>query len=199
MAGLLAAVMAVVTLYCLARALLPDRRPTDHGRDLDGWHAVMAGVMAAMLLVTWTRAPSVVALVVFVAGLGWATSHAVRRAGRAAYLRLGVGCAAMAAMLLPVATASAASAADAGTPSMPGMAGMAGMDHSAHTHAAAPADAGLVPPTMVLGALLVALGLLLVVRLVGSLRAATPVTARLDACCDVAMAAAMGYMLVLML
>ncbi len=50
----------------------------------------------------------------------------------------------MAAMLLPVATASAAPAADAGTPSMAGMAGMAGMDHSAHTHAAAPADAGLV-------------------------------------------------------
>jgi len=155
--------------------------------------------MAAMLLVTWTRAPSVVALVVFVAGLGWASSHAVRRAGRAAYLRLGVGCAAMAAMLLPVATASAAPAADAGTPSMPGMAGMAGMDHSAHTHAAAPADAGLVPPTVVLGAQRAHQPDHEQEAERDQQRAATPVTARLDACCDVAMAAAMGYMLVLML
>lgn len=202
MAGLLAAVMAAVTLYCLARALLPAVRAPDHGRDLDGWHAVMAAAMVAMLLLTWTRATSVVALVVFVAGLGWATSHAVRRAGRAAYLRLALGCAAMAAMLLPAATASAAPVADAGTQPTAGMAGMAdmpGMDHAAHTHATSTADAGLVPPTVVLGALLVALGLLLVVRLLGSLRAATPVIARLDACCDVAMAAAMGYMLVLML
>ena len=114
-----------------------------------------------------------VALVVFVAGLGWATSHAVRRAGRAAYLRLGVGCAAMAAMLLPAATASAAPVADAGTQSMAGMAAMAGHGPLAHAAAVAPADAGLVPSTVVLGVLLVALGLLLVVRLVESAARAT--------------------------
>ncbi len=205
MAGLLAASMVVVLLYCLARAVLPALRPTDHGRDLDAWHVVMAVAMAAMLLLSWTKPVSVAGLAVFVVGLGWAASHAVRRAGRAAYLRLGVGCAAMAAMLLPVATASAAPAVAGTSSATTAGTGMGGMDmtgagHSMHHGSAAVlADPGLVPPTAVLGLLLAALGVLLVVRLRGSLRAASPVTARLDACCDVVMAGAMGYMLVLML
>lgn len=76
--------------------------------------------MAAMLLVLFGRAFSVLVLGVFVAGLGWALSHGFRRTTRAAYLRLAVGCAAMTVMLLPAATASAASTASANAPTTPG-------------------------------------------------------------------------------
>ena len=185
MAGLLAAAMVVVTLYCLARALLPGLRPTDHGRALDWWHAVMAGAMAAMLLLPLGTPLSVVGVVVFVAGLGWALSHAVRRAARSAYLGVGAGCAAMAVMLLPATTAEAVPAT--GAAAAPGM-------H--HSHATASATA--VPMPLLLGVLLVALSVVLAVRLVESLLPALPVPTRLDACCDVAMAVAMVYMLGLM-
>jgi hypothetical protein len=200
MAGLLAAVMVVVMLYCLARALLPVLGPTEHGRDVDVWHVLMAGAMAAMLLVDWSRPVSIVALAVFLVGVGWAVTGAVRRSTRPAYLRLAVGAGAMAVMLLPMATAEAAvpSAGDPGHAT--GMAGMAGMDHATHLHQSttSPADVGVAPPTALLVAALVALGVVLVLRLAGSLRPALPVPRRLDACCDVAMAVAMGYLLLMM-
>lgn len=208
MADLLAASMVVVVLYCLTRAFVPSLHCAHHRRDVDAWHVAMAGVMAAMLLVPSGRAFSVLALGVFVAGLGWALSHGVRRTTRAAYLRLAVGCAAMTVMLLPAATASAATTASANAPTMPG--GMHHMDHMDHMDQAMPAMAhaggdgatgssGLVPPTILLALLLAALGVVLVVRLLGSARRAGPLAVRLDAGCDVAMAAAMGYMLVLMI
>ena len=103
---------------------------------------------------------------------------------RAAYLRLGVGCAAMAAMLLPSATATAAAPP---------------MDHQHHDHLAAVGVAAMTPPPALLLVLLVGVGAILLVRLVGSLRRSTPLPGRLAACCDVAMAAAMGTMLVAML
>jgi len=195
MVGALAAVMVVVTLSCLARALLPALRPLDHGRDVDAWHVVMSAAMAAMLLFSWARPLSLLGLVVFVGGLAWATGHAAGRATRAAYLRVGVGCVAMAAMLLPPATASAAS------PAMPGgsMAGMTGMTQAVPTPGADRGDLGLAPPTALLALLLAALGFVLVVRLLVSFRTSSSVPARLEAGSDVAMAAVMGYLIVSML
>jgi hypothetical protein len=201
MAGPLAAVMVVVMLYCLGRALLPALGPAEHGRDVDVWHVLMAGAMTAMLLVGWSRTVSLVALAVFLVGVGWAVTGAVRRSARPAYLRLAVGAGAMAVMLLPMATAEATVPAG-GDPGhatgTTGMAGMAGMDHATHQPAANPVDPGLAPPTALLVAALAALGVVLVLRLAGSLRPALPVSRRLDACCDVAMAVAMGYLLLMM-
>ncbi len=202
MAGALAAVMVVVMLYNLAGALLPALRPLDHGRDVDAWHAVMAGAMAAMLITSWARPVSMVGLAAFVGGLAWALVHAAGHAAgqstRAAYLRIGVGCLAMAAMLLPPATASAASPSADGAVA-PGMAGMPGMGHAAPTLGAGRSDSGVLPPAVLLALVLAVLGVVLVLRLRGSLRTSTGIPARLDAVCDVAMAAAMGYMLALML
>ena len=57
----------------------------------------------------------------------------------------------------------------------------------------------MVPPTALLVALLAGVGAVLLVRLGGSLRRSVALPERLAACCDVAMAAAMGTMLVAML
>ncbi|MCW2792961.1 MAG: hypothetical protein JWO76_2059 [Nocardioides sp.] len=200
MAGLLGTCTVLVVLFCLTRSLVPSLRPPGHRLALDAWHVLMGAAMTAMLLAPLPRALSVVALGVFVAGLAAATVQAVARPGlRAAYARVGVGCVAMAAMLTPAATASAAGTAS-GPAETAGMPEMAGMDMSAHGHAmtASTNTAGLVPPTLLLAALAALLGGLLVVRLVVVLRRGAALQARLDACCDVAMAAAMGYMLLLM-
>ena len=71
MAVLLAALMATVVTYCLARAFVPALHDPAHARDVDLWHVVMGAGMVAMLLVTLTRAAAALALVVFVVGLGW--------------------------------------------------------------------------------------------------------------------------------
>ena len=192
MAALLAAAMAVVVTYCLARMLRPALHDPAHRRDLDLWHALMGVAMAAMLVVTYTRVASVVALAVFVVGLGWSVVRLSAAGARAAYLRLGLGCTAMAAMLVPAATTSAAAprAASAVAPSMP-------VDHVAHHGQAAPAGtASLVPPTLLVIALLAAFAVILVIRLAGTFREEATTAGRLAACCDAAMAAAMGYMLV---
>lgn len=194
MAGSLAALMAAVALYCLARLSVPALRARGERRDLDAWHGVMAAAMAVMLLVPPTRLPSVVGLGVFVVGVGWAAARGVRRANRRAYLGVGVGCAVMVAMLSPPATATAATRAvglDAlcgpvrGTHSPPAVATVA-VEHS-----------GIAPPTFIVAGLLLALGALLVLRLPGLLRRDAGVRARLEACCDLAMAGAMAYMLMM--
>ena len=119
MAVLLAALMATVVTYCLARAFVPALHDPAHARDVDLWHVVMGAGMVAMLLVTLTRAVAALALVVFVVGLGWSAVRLATSGARPAYLRLGVGCAAMAVMLLPTATAGAAAPADATTTTTP--------------------------------------------------------------------------------
>jgi hypothetical protein len=58
------------------------------------------------------------------------------------------------------------------------------------------ATAPLVPPSGLVIALLVAFAVILVFRLAGTFRGGETVAGRLAACCDVAMAAAMGFMLV---
>lgn len=192
MAGLLAASMVVVVLYCLARPFVPVLAAVPHHHALDLWHVLMGSAMAAMLLVPYSRALSIVALGVFGAGLGWSLVRLAGPVARAAYVRLAVGCAAMAAMLLPAATAAAATPASASHAMAGGdaMGAMAGMGSGAP---------GLAPPGALVVALLVALGVILAVRLVRVLRPAAAAATRLDACCDVAMSAAMGYLLLLML
>ena len=191
MAALLAAAMAVVVTYCLARMLRPVLRDPAHRLDLDGWHAVMGVAMAAMLVVTYTRVAALLALAVFAVGIGWSVLRVSSPGARAAYLRLGLGCTAMTAMLLPAATTSAAAplAAPAMAHSMP-------MAHAASHGQAAPAvTVSLAPPTVLVIALLAAFAVVLVIRLAGTFREGATVAGRLAACCDVAMAAAMGYML----
>ncbi|HET7821615.1 MAG TPA: DUF5134 domain-containing protein [Ornithinibacter sp.] len=191
MALLLAACMVVVVTYCLARMVRPSLRDPAHHADLDGWHALMGAAMAAMLVLTYAPVAALLALTVFVVGVGWSVVRLAAPEARAAYLRLGLGCSAMAAMLLPVATASAAEPA-----SVPAMVHAMPMDH-AHLAATTPTwTSPLAPPTLLVMALLTAFAVVLVVRLAGTFRAGETVAGRLAACCDVAMAAAMGYMLV---
>jgi hypothetical protein len=64
--------------------------------------------------------------------------------------------------------------------------------------AAATGSTTAVLPAALVAGLVVLVGLVLLVRLVGAVRATEGRNARLDACCDVAMAGAMGYMLLLM-
>ncbi len=198
MAGLLAAALVIVVLYCLARAFLPALRDTGHRRDLDAWHVAMGVAMVGMLLVPFPRSLSVLALPVFAAGLVWSLVQVSRRVSRPAYGRLAVGCVAMTAMLVPAASAVAAPPAGSGggapgtSPGMshdmsPGMSMPAG-------HSLAGLPAGLVP--VVLVAVLGAVALVGLVALVTVLRRG-PASVRRDASCDVAMAAAMGYMLLL--
>ena len=193
MALVLAAAMVVVVTYCLARMVRPSLRDPAHRADLDGWHALTGAAMAAMLVVSYTRAAALLALTVFVVGVGWSIMRFSAPGARAAYLRMGLGCAAMAAMLLPTATATAAA-----PPAAPAIAHAMPMGHVAHQVLPSPAaaTAPLVPPTLLVVALLTAFAVILVVRLTGTFREGEPVAARLAACCDVAMAAATGFMLV---
>lgn len=198
MALLLAAAMVVVVTYCLARMVRPSLRDPEHRRDLDGWHALMGVAMAAMLVITYTRVAAVLALTVFVVGVGWSVARLSAPGARTAYLRLGLGCTAMAAMLLPVATASSATALSA-----PSMAQAMPTAHAAHHVQTtltgvqpSPTGTAVVAPTVLVIALLAAFAVILVIRLAGTFRGGETAAGRLAACCDVAMAAAMGYMLV---
>jgi hypothetical protein len=98
----------------------------------------------------------------------------------------------MTAMLLPAATTSYAAPVAA-----PAMAHSMPMAHAApHAQAVPVGPVSLAPPTLLVIALLAAFAVVLVIRLAGTFREGATVAGRLAACCDVAMAAAMGYMLV---
>jgi hypothetical protein len=196
MAGVLAACVAVVVLYCFARAFTPALRGPEHRLDLDAWHVLMGVGMVAMLLAPFGRGLSVASLVVFVVGLAWALLRLAARATRTSYAVLAVGCLAMVAMVVPTATATATAAAPADQPMDMDMS----MDMGAGHHMSMPAvdgdSTGIVVPDPVIAGLLVALAVVVVVRLVSTARRTGP--ARLDACCDIAMAGAMAYLLVVM-
>ena len=194
MAAVLGVCMVAVVVYCLARSFVPALRPEGHRRDLDAWHVAMGGAMAAMLLFPQGRAFAVAGVVVFLVGVGWSCFRiSTQRRTRATYLRLGIGCAAMAVMLVPAATASVATAAPAAADD-----GHA-MHHHVHAagaeHATAPAGVLTVSPVLVV-VLLALLAAALGVRVLGVVRRGTPAQTRLDACCEVLMGAAMTWMLV---
>ena len=178
MAGLLAVTLVGVVLFCLARWLLPALRPAGHRHDLDAFHVAMGLAMVAMLLARPSRGLSILTVVVAAAALGWAVARLVRRSGRPAYLRLAAGSGAMLAMVLLPATAATAAAPHAG----------------GHGHGSGATGVALVVPLLLVALMVVAAGRML--DAAGSRRALPD---RLDACCDVAMASAMGYMLVVML
>ena len=192
---LLGVSMVAVALYCVARAFVPARRPDDHRRDLDAWHLVMAAAMAVMLLAGHSRTFAALGLLVFAVGLAWSGLRAVRRTGRAAYVRLGIGCAAMAAMLVPAATLAPATAApSAAAGDDPAM-------HHAmhHDHAAAASASGAGPmalPSLLVVLLLALVAVLVVARLLQVVRRGVPAAGRLDAGCEVLMGVAMTAMLV---
>ena len=179
MVGLLAAALVAVVLYCLARSVVPALRPAGHRRDLDAFHVGMGTAMIAMLVAPPSRTLSVLTVVVASAGIGWGLVRLLRRAD-AAYLRLAVGSGAMVGMVLLPATAATA----------------AGTAHAAGAHGHGGAVTG---PALVVPLLLVALMVVVAGRMLDAARSRATVPARLDACCDVAMAGAMGCMLVLML
>ena len=192
---LLGVSMVAVVLYCVARAFVPALRPDGHRRDLDAWHLVMAAAMAVMLLAGHGRTFAALGLLVFAVGLAWSGLRAVRRTGRAAYVRLGIGCAAMAAMLVPAATLAPATAATAAA---------AGHDHAMHhamhhDHAAAASTSGTAPlalPSLLVAVLLALVAVLVLARLLEVVRRGAPAAGRLDAGCEVLMGVAMTAMLV---
>jgi hypothetical protein len=193
MAGVLAACVAVVVLYCFARAFTPALRGPEHRLDLDAWHVLMGLGMVAMLLAPFGHALSVASLVVFAVGLAWSLLRLAGRATRTSYAVLAVGCLAMVAMVVPMATATA----DPPMDQPMDMTGMhMGAGHLMSMGAADGGSTGMVVPDLVLAGLLVALAVVVVVRLVTTARRTGP--ARLDACCDIAMAGAMAYLLVIM-
>jgi hypothetical protein len=195
MTGVLAACVVVVVLYCFARAVTPALRGPEHRLDLDAWHVLMGLGMVAMLLAPFGHALSVASLVVFAGGLAWSLLRLAGRATRTSYAVLAVGCLAMVAMVVPTATATADPLTDQPMDMSTGM--DMGAGHHLSTGAADAASTGIVVPDLVLAGLLVALAVVVVVRLVTTARRTGP--ARLDACCDIAMAGAMAYLLIVML
>jgi hypothetical protein len=190
----LAVATAAVGLYCLGCLVLRLPHLEDHPRDVVAWHVVMAVGMVVMLVASTGRAYAWGALAAFVVGILWALARLARRPARAAYLRLGVGCAAMVAMLLPAAAPATAAA---------GSAQVAGQAHHAHLVGTGAVtgggDPGTAPPAFVLVALLMALALAVAHGVVRAVRAPERLRSRLDTGCDVVMATVMGTMLWLML
>jgi hypothetical protein len=88
-----------------------------HSWDLLAWHGLCGAAMLAMLLVALPSWTVLVGPLVFGAGVVWAAGHVVRRERTAAYVRVGLCCAAMLVMVVPAWSTSG----DHGT-TMPGMA-----------------------------------------------------------------------------
>jgi hypothetical protein len=171
----LAAALAAVVAYCLVRAVVPALRGSDHHGDVDVWQVTLGVAMIAMLVAPSSGALSTVTLLASAAGVGWALVRLARRATRPAYLRLAVGSAAMVAMVLLPSTAATAA--------------------TTHGHGGVVATGpGMLVPVLVLLLMAVLAG-----RMLDAVGTARPLPDRLDAWCDVAMAGAMGYLLVLML
>jgi hypothetical protein len=174
----LAAALLLVVLYCAARSVWVrrgDQAGDGHHRDLDVWHVLMGTAMLAMLLGWWPDGATVPILVLSALAVGWGLRSLQRTASAAAYARLAVGGAAMAVMA-PLAHPT--------TGHVGVGEGMAAMSH------------GIWAPLTVA----------LVILLASSASTAGPALARpgdlvrrLNAGCDVVMAAAMGVMLVQMI
>jgi hypothetical protein len=112
--------------------------PGVHRWDLLLWHGLSAACMALMLVAALPAWLAGGAVAVFAVGVAWCTGRAVLgvpASGRAAYLRLGVCCLAMVAMLLPVGGQVAAGAA--ASPSAASTAGHTMAGHAIAGHAMA--------------------------------------------------------------
>jgi len=109
MTSVVATALAVVTALCLGRCVIPAWR--SHGALVEVWHVAMGLAMVAMLLLPVRREPALLQILLFVVVGAWCTAHLAVRHWSAVHLRLAAACAAMVAMLVPVAFASPASAA----------------------------------------------------------------------------------------
>jgi Domain of unknown function (DUF5134) len=187
-ADLFAVMMAAVAFHGGARMVVPALRGAGHPRDVGAWHGLMGACMAVMLAASLPGRSSGAALAVFAVGVLWCVVQIARRTSGGAYLRLGVCCVAMLAMLVPAVVAGATGETMAGATGMT-IAGMAGMP-------AMPATS--LPPL---------LGVVLIVALAGVVVSGTTriagrermVAYRVDAGCEIVTATAMAYMLVVML
>jgi Domain of unknown function (DUF5134) len=176
----LVAALLPVLVYCVVRAFTPVRARGDaHRRDVDVWHVVLGLAMVAALA-GLSRPAAAVVLVISVVGVAWGILSVERRVGGGAYARLAVGAAAMAVMTLPLAAPAQAGPAHPGD-AMPAMAGMG--------------SSGPGTWLPLVGVLLVALAVAGASAAVSAAGRPATVVRRLDACCDLVMAAAMAVML----
>lgn len=177
MAVVLAVLCGLAAGYCLLRCLVPRWRSAEHGIGVDAWHVVMGAAMVFMLL---GAGQSAIQAAVFGAGVVWCGWVLVVRHRSGAHLRLGSALALMALMLVPT---SASASPD------PVMHHHAGHDMAAMS-ATGSGHASTLGPVLLVGAVVVGVAAIVAVR---SLPARDP-RARLGLACEVAMAAAMGWM-----
>jgi uncharacterized protein DUF5134 len=203
LAGCFAALMIAVAVCCACRLAVSRPRGRRTERDTDGVHALMGTAMAGMLEPRLSPIPGIAWLTVFAAAAAWFGWQAIRAGGQrgSAHPALhAVECTAMIYMLVPVGSWPAGHA--------PGMA-MPGMSQGA-----TPGNPALtlVFALFMLGYVLWAIDRLAWLSRTGAATArgsavpsshgvvAVPALApRLAACYKIAMAIAMGYMLVTML
>lgn len=182
MPQLLAAALLPVVLYCTARAVSRRRGRTAHGhhRDLDVWHVLMGVAMIAMLLGRLPAAATAPVLMGSALAVAWGVRAMQPTASASAYARLAVGGSAMAVMV-PMAPAQAA--------------GDQMGDH-AGDHAGAAMTTMSHAVWAPLGVVLLAVLVCAVSSAAWAMLRPGGVVRRLDASCDVVMAAAMAAMLV---
>ena len=172
MSVVLAVALLPVVLYCAIRALSVRGDTGDgHHRDVDAWHAVLGAAMVPMVLGRLTGPVAVVVLALAGVALTWSVLS-VERTGGAAYARLAVTGAATALMTLPMAGAAGAATMTSG-------------------HGGAVTGPSWDP---VIAVLVVALSVVALSAIRLAVRREVAVAGRLDACCDVVMAAAMVLM-----
>ncbi|TIC82671.1 DUF5134 domain-containing protein [Nocardioides sp. GY 10127] len=138
MQDLLLVAVALASVVCLARAVVPAWRVPGEPRGADYGHLVMSAGMAAMLLLDLPTAVLAVLVAGYALGSLGCLVRVVRPLGRAAYLRLAGAFAGMSGMLALMLTmpAQAAEASSAHA--------MAGMDMSTGMSTGSASGSGLL-------------------------------------------------------
>lgn len=183
MAAVLAAVMALVAAYCLARRAVPAWRDADHPGELDALHVVMGACMVAMLLEAFPSEWHVGIVAVFTGAGLWCFSRSLSRRARQLYARFGIVCTAMLAMLIPHSAI-----AHEANPKV-----MAVDHHSMGVQLGMPGIAELSTWAVIAALIAMMSVALCAVMQLGTGRQS--VACRLSAACEVAMATSMGYLL----
>ena len=187
MAAVLAAAMAVLAAYCVARHAVPAWRDADHPVELDVLHVVMGACMVAMLLEVFPSSWHVTVVAVFAGAALWCFGRSLTRHAKQLYARFGIVSAGMLAMLVP----HSAMAHEAAPKAMPVR------HHSMGLQIGMPGMADLT--TWVVIAALIAM---MSVALGAVLQLGTgqqSIACRLSTACEVAMATSMGYLLAMQL
>jgi hypothetical protein len=182
---LVAALTTLASGYCVVRCVAP-RCGRSHPRSVDALHIGMGAAMVAMLLARLAPVFGLLGLVAFGVAATWFLAEAWIRRRAASHLRAGLGAAAMAGMLAPVAFAapSVADPAVANPAVAPIPMRGSGMSMGASAYAL---SGWLVVVVLGLAASVAVAAVVVGVR-------ARARSGRLGAACEVAMAAAMAYM-----